>query len=124
MRFLLDNNLSQRVADHLRGAGHDVVHVRDIGMHTAPDKAVLDAAHAERRVLVSADTDFGTLLARSHATAPSLLLMRRAANRRASEQAALILDNVAVVHGDLIAGAIVVLGEETVRVRTLPIGSA
>lgn len=93
-------------------------------MHTAPDKAVLDAAYAERRVLVSADTDFGTLLARSHATAPSLLLMRRAANRRASEQAALILDNVTAVHGDLMAGAIVVLGEETVRVRTLPIGSA
>ncbi len=88
------------------------------------DEAFLGAERADKRVLVSADTDFGTLLARSHATAPSFILMRRAAGRRASEQAELILDNLAAVYGDLETGAIVVLGENTVRVRRLPIGSS
>ena len=73
-------------------------------------------------MLVSADTDFGTLLARSHATTPSVLLMRRASGRRAVAQAELIVANCEVVSADLAAGAIVVLGEETVRIRRLPIG--
>ena len=36
MRFLLDNNLSPRLGELLRAAGHDVVHVRDIGHGAAP----------------------------------------------------------------------------------------
>ena len=65
MRFLLDNNLSPKLAEPLRTAGHDVIHVRDIGLQRATDEAVIDAARTEGRVLVSADTDFGTLLART-----------------------------------------------------------
>jgi hypothetical protein len=45
-------------------------------------------------VLISADTDFGTLLARGHATQLSFVLMRRASGRRAAEQAAIILSNL------------------------------
>jgi predicted nuclease of predicted toxin-antitoxin system len=89
---------------------------------SATDEVVIGYARANDRVLVSADTDFGTLLARSHASAPSFLLMRRASGRRATEQAALILANCESVRDELAAGAIVVLGEETLRIRRLPIG--
>jgi len=91
-------------------------------MQSATDEAVIGLARSEERVLVSADTDFGTLLARSHASAPSVLLMRRVSGRRATEQAGLILVNCELVRADLAAGAIVVLGEATVRIRRLPIG--
>jgi predicted nuclease of predicted toxin-antitoxin system len=37
MRFLLDNNLSPTLADHLRAASHEVVHVRDIDMRSAAE---------------------------------------------------------------------------------------
>ena len=123
MRFLLDNNLSPKLAELLRNAGHDVVHVGDIGMRSATDSVVIDAASADHRVLISADTDFGTLLARTHATTPSFLLLRRASGRRAAEQAEIILSNLDMVHADLNTGAIVVLGETTVRIRRLPIGT-
>ena len=63
MRFLVDENLSPRLADHLRAAGHDVVHVRELGLTSAADAAILEVARTQNRVIVSADTDFGTMLA-------------------------------------------------------------
>jgi predicted nuclease of predicted toxin-antitoxin system len=65
MRLLLDENLSPAVSGFLVEAGHDVVHVRDRGLTSARDDVVLAVAATEERVLISADTDFGTLLARS-----------------------------------------------------------
>ena len=123
MRFLLDQNISPRVAEPLRAAGHDVTIAREVGLATATDELVMATARAEQRTLVSADTDFGTILARTAATNPSLLLMRRAANQRPAQQAALIIGNLDVVADDLDAGAVVVLGENTVRIRRLPIVS-
>ncbi|NUW40622.1 DUF5615 family PIN-like protein [Nonomuraea rhodomycinica] len=62
-RSLVDENLSQRVAELLTKAGHDAVHVRDLQATSAPDTMVMSLAVAEQRVIVSADTDFGFLSA-------------------------------------------------------------
>ena len=60
MKFLLDENQSPRIAEVLAEAGHDVVHVRDIGLGTSPDEQVLDAAREADRVVISADTDLAS----------------------------------------------------------------
>ena len=89
----------------------------------ACDYFVLERARAEGWVLASADIDFGAILTRSHATRPSFLLLRRAASRRVLAQAAIILDNFDAVEADLDAGAVVVLGETTLRIHRRLIGS-
>ena len=72
-------------------------------------------------MVVSADTDFGELLAVSNAAKPSVLLLRRQQGRRAAQLAALLLANLGDVADDLAEGSIVVLDERRIRVRGLPL---
>ena len=78
-------SLSPALAEHLQASGHEAVHVRDYGLHAAPDEVVLQRARDEERVLLTADTDFGALLARKHTDRPSVLLLRRVTPRRAPD---------------------------------------
>lgn len=121
MRFLIDENLSRRLVGALTSAGHDAIHVNDLGLSSAQDEEVLQTATAQRRILVSADTDFGTVLAATRATTPSMLLVRRISHRRADELAALMLANLDDVADALRQGAVVVVEETRIRVRLLPL---
>jgi predicted nuclease of predicted toxin-antitoxin system len=73
MKLLLDESISHRVAEPLQTSGLDVVHVAELSMLGADDAAILAQAAAENRTLVTADTDFGTLLALSGATDPAIV---------------------------------------------------
>ena len=70
MKFLVDENLSPRVAALLRDSGTDATHIFDHNLAGASDADVSTLAVAERRTIVSADSDFSTLLALSGGTAP------------------------------------------------------
>lgn len=121
MRFLLDNNLSPALAEALTEAGHPSMHVKEYGLAQAADEIVLDKAAAEDRVLISADTDFGTILSRRKVGKPSVILFRRPTGRRPHEQLMSILTNLDEVADRLEQGAIVVIERRRIRVRGLPI---
>ncbi len=122
MRFLIDQCLSAELAEGLAAAGHDAVHVAAYGLSRASDDEILARAAHEDRVLISADTDFGGLLAARDVTLPSVVLYRRRTRRRPHEQVMVLLANLAALEGDLNAGAIAVIDDRGIRIRRLPIG--
>ncbi|HTV10351.1 MAG TPA: DUF5615 family PIN-like protein [Acidimicrobiales bacterium] len=121
MKFLVDINLSPRLADQLGALGHDVVHAWSLDLGSAPDTVLLERARAEDRVLVSADSDFGTILAATRAATPSVLYLRGVTGRRVEDLVARITTALPAVEKALNAGSLVVVEPATVRIRSLPI---
>ncbi len=120
MRFLIDESVSHTVAAPMRDAGHDAVHIGDLGMLGTDDEAVMATALDQDRVLVTADTDFGALLALSGAPGPSVILFRRE-GRRPADQAALLIANIDAFRAPSEAHFIAVIGADRIRIRPLPI---
>lgn len=110
------------MAEGLTRAGHDAVHVRQRGIQRASDDVVFDLAEQEDRCVVSADTDFGVILAERRQSKPSLILFRRRAERRPELQVALLLKNLPELTDALASGSVIVFEMARIRVRSLPLG--
>jgi predicted nuclease of predicted toxin-antitoxin system len=121
MRFLVDNPISPQVAETLRHNAHDAVHVRDYGLAAADDPTIFERALREDRIIITADTDFGLLLAMRRTRKPSVLLLHHSFSHRPGEQARLMLRNLPDLTGALEQGSLVVLEGRRIRIRTLPI---
>lgn len=102
-------------------AGHDAIHVGDVGLLSAPDPQILQAADEQSRVLLTADSDFGALLALGSLATPSVVLLRSADHLSPAQQAELLIANLPAIAVDLEEGAIASLTRDRIRIRNLPL---
>jgi predicted RNase H-like HicB family nuclease len=82
-RLLLDQGVPRSAVSILNAEGWDVVHVGDIGMSKAHDRAILEFAERERRVCVTLDADFhaiGALVTITEACSHSGAIMQERLN--------------------------------------------
>jgi len=113
MRLLLDRCIGLRVKVELERAGHDVLWVGDWAEDPG-DPAILARAYEERRVLVTADKDFGGLaIVRGLPHAG----MIRLSKVPATEQGAACIRAIEEFSEQLDAGAILTVYQGRVRVR-------
>ena len=120
MRFLVDEALQDAVADRLNDVGHDATHIRVLGLAGHTDDEVMSLAIEQQRVLVTTDTDFGTILALSGAAGPNVLLLRGVEDTVGARVAA-VLDVLPRVEHQFGEGVLVVIEPDRYRVRRLPI---
>lgn len=123
MRFLADMGVDVRVVEWLRRHGHDAVHLREEGLHRAPDEQVFSKALAEDRIVLSFDLDFGDLAVLTREPAARVILFRLENTR--TMHVIERLETVLAVSSDALArGAVVIVEAGRQRIRYLPIGEA
>lgn len=122
MRCLVDQSLSAKIVAVLADAGYEATHVTQVGLGATSDAVILRAAADSRSVVLTADVDFGTLLALSGESGPSVMTLRSSDHLAPDEQAALVLAAIMTIGEQIEEGAIATVTSERIRLRTLPIG--
>ncbi len=117
--ILVDMNLSPDWVPVLQINGWPAIHWSAVGDPRATDRSIMDWAVAHNHVVFTHDLDFGTTLALTHATGPSVLQVR-ARDVLPDHLSPIVIAALRQHNDDLQAGALVVVDEATSRVRILP----
>ena len=120
IQILIDMNLSPDWVDELSRHGWASVHWTAIGDPRATDREIMDWARSNDHVVFTHDLDFGTMLALTHASGPSVIQVR-GQNVLPDHMAPTVVTALKQHETDLAAGALVVVDESKSRVRVLPI---
>ena len=75
MRFLVDESVGNKFANLMKNFGYDAIFVGEI-MPEEDDSAVLSFAEHERRILITADKDFGELIFKLGVPSIGVILLR------------------------------------------------
>ena len=120
MKFLIDNNISPKLAFLLSKTGFESIHVKDIGKHSAPDLEIFQFAFENDYIIITADTDFGFLLSKWDKNLPSIIIFRFFSYNPEVQLSALKV--IAENHSaELISGSLILVQPEKIRIRTLPL---
>jgi len=76
LSFLTDENIDQEVVGFLRSKGFDVFDVKEQGLFRMSDRQILQMAWQQQRVVVSQDSDFGTLIFRDKVDVCGIIYLR------------------------------------------------
>src|SRR5439155_5514335 len=120
VKLLVDMNLSPDWVAVLARHGWPAVHWSAVGDPRATDRTIMDWAIANGYVVFTHDLDFGTTLALTHATGPSVIQVR-GQDMLPDHMEGPVIAALRRHDADLAAGALVVVDVRRNRVRVLPI---
>ena len=115
MKILLDSCVWGKARAEIEAAGHDVVWSGDWPKDPG-DEEILAQAHAQQRVLVTLDKDFGELAVLRGQPHVGII---RLVNISAHQQAAACLQVLALHESELASGAIITAEPGRLRIRLL-----
>jgi predicted nuclease of predicted toxin-antitoxin system len=112
-------NLSPEWVQLLEKAGWAAVHWSKVGVAGAEDRELMAWASAHEHVVFTHDLDFGSALALTHASEPSVIQLR--GQRVLPEHVGrLVLAALRQYETEFASGVLVVIEESKSRVRILP----
>jgi len=120
--LLLDQGLPRSLTELLQESNIEAEHVGDINMSTAKDSEIIEYSKKNKRIIITLDSDFHTLLALSSDSIPSVVRVR-IERLKAADYLPLIQTVIERCDEDLKNGCVVSVQEKQIRVRRLPIGN-
>lgn len=120
LQILVDMNLSVQWVDEFRLHGYAATHWSTVGDPRADDSVIMTWALTNSHVVFTHDLDFGTALALTHASGPSVLQVR-GQNVLPEDIGSLVIAVLRQHQSELAAGALVVVEPKRSRVRVLPL---
>ncbi|MCS7138962.1 MAG: DUF5615 family PIN-like protein [Crenarchaeota archaeon] len=120
MRFLANMCISPKTVEFLRSLGYETSRASELGLSTSTDQEIIDYAAKNSMVLITMDLDMGRIIALIGERKPSVILLRlrkptvENVNKKLSYALNKTIDK-------LEKGVIVVLEEQRIRIRELPL---
>lgn len=120
MKFILDENLPPSLVEKLKSIGYESYHVNEVGYSNTADSKIAALAKRENAVILTHDTDFGTIMALNEDDKPSIILFRW--QTISVNSLFLFLEEyLPQLEIDLEKGSFIVVDDNKIRVRTLPL---
>lgn len=120
MKFLVDMALSPKTAKFLEDLGYEAKRVDKFGMAKSKDLEISEFAIENDMVIITADLDFGHILAHTKSNKPSVVIFRLKTPTPENVNS-LLSSALPRIKESLEKGAIVVIEDKRVRIRELPI---
>ena len=119
MKLLLNVNISPSLIGLLDKEKFQCRHAALIGIATASDAEIVDEARKNNEVILTHDLDYAALLGFSNQNKPSVIIFRI---QPLSTQGLLKIfsENISHIEKSLLEGALLVIDNEKIRVRKLP----
>lgn len=114
MKFLLDENIGMSVFDFLKNIGYDVIFIGS-NLSGVKDESILEKAYREKRILITLDQDFGSLVFRKLMPHCGVILLKP---RQDSVQTRInLIDQLLKKFKKYLSGKFIVISEAKIRRR-------
>jgi predicted nuclease of predicted toxin-antitoxin system len=120
MKLLVDMNLSPAWVEVLRQAGIEAIHWSNVGAADAEDAQIMAYARQSGCIVLTHDLDFGTLLAHSKHSGPSVVQIR-AQDLTPGTLAPILIAALGQFEHALANGALLTILPDRTKVRILPL---